>query len=419
MSVILYNIFLLLFRAGTHIAAVFNPKAKKWVKGRKNILQKIEAAIPTGEKIIWVHCASLGEFEQGRPVLERLKEQGTRHKVLLTFFSPSGYEVQKNYAGADWVFYLPLDGPRTAKRFLEIVQPSLVIFVKYEFWYYYLKKIKYRSIPLILISALFRKDMSFFQWYGGLQQKILSRFDHLFVQNESSKKLMDDIGLGGITSVSGDTRFDRVVEIAGKFQPLPLVERFIGTKKIIVAGSTWKEDEVLLKNAMPYFLSNDLKLLIAPHEISEKSIDYLQGLFPGSILYSQLEKDPGFADAPCLIIDNIGMLSRLYNYAYCCYIGGGFTRSGIHNVLEAAVYDKPVFFGPNYEKYHEAVELVATGAGISVAEKEALIAALNRFINEEALYRETCANAGNYVRGQAGATQRIMDYIQEKRLLTS
>lgn len=402
-----------------HIAALFNPKAKKWVKGRKHIFQKLEAAIPTGEKIIWVHCASLGEFEQGRPLMERIKGQGSRYKVLLTFFSPSGYEVQKNYKGADWVFYLPLDGPRTAKRFLEIVQPSLVIFVKYEFWYYYLKKIKYRSLPLILISALFRKDMSFFQWYGGLQQKILSRFDHLFVQNESSKKLMDDIGLGRITSVSGDTRFDRVVAIAGKFQSIPLVERFRGVKKLIVAGSTWKEDELLLKDAMPFFLSNDLKLLIAPHEISERNIAFLQGIFPGSVLYSQLEKDPGLADAQCLIIDNIGMLSRLYNYAYCCYVGGGFTRSGIHNVLEAAVYDKPVFFGPNYEKYHEAVELVATGAGISVVEKEAMTEAINHYLIEKVHYRDICAKAGNYVREQAGATQRIMDYIQENRLLTS
>lgn len=189
MSVFFYNIFLLLFRLGTHLAAPFNAKAKKWVTGRKNIFEKLEAAIPTQEKIIWMHCASLGEFEQGRPLLEKMKQQYPTHKFLLTFFSPSGYEVRKDYDGADWVFYLPMDGPRNAKRFLEIVHPSLVIFVKYEFWFYYLKKVKYRNIPLILVSALFREDMSFFKWYGAMQRKMLSRFDHLFVQTATSKNL--------------------------------------------------------------------------------------------------------------------------------------------------------------------------------------------------------------------------------------
>jgi len=192
--VFLYNIFLLLFRAGTHIASLFNPKAKKWVSGRKDLFEKLEVAIPKDEKIIWMHCASLGEFEQGRPVLEKLKEQSSEHKVLLTFFSPSGYEVQKNYKGADWVFYLPMDGASNARRFLEIVHPSLVIFVKYEFWYYYLKKIKYREIPFILVSAIFRKDMRSFKWFGGLQLKMLSRFNHIFLQNESSKQMLDELG---------------------------------------------------------------------------------------------------------------------------------------------------------------------------------------------------------------------------------
>ena len=210
------------------LAAVFNSKAKKWVQGRKHIFQKLEAAIPAGEKVIWMHCASLGEFEQGRPLLEKLKETEPGYKLLLTFFSPSGYEVRKEYKGADWVFYLPMDGPRNAKRFLEIVQPSLVIFVKYEFWYYYLKKIKYRNIPLLLVSALFWEKMSFFKWYGALQRKMLSRFDHLFVQDAVSKRLMDNIGLAAITSISGDTRFDRVIDIAEKAESVPVIQQFIG-----------------------------------------------------------------------------------------------------------------------------------------------------------------------------------------------
>jgi len=205
------------------VASLFNPKAKKWVQGRKHLFEKLKTAISDGEKIIWMHCASLGEFEQGRPVIEKLKEMNTGHRILLTFFSPSGYEAQKNYKGADWVFYLPMDGPRNAKRFLETVQPSLVIFVKYEFWFYYLKKIKYRSIPLLLISALFRKDMPFFKWYGKLHRKMLFRFDYLFVQTEESKKLIDGIGLSQICSVSGDTRFDRVVEIAETADAIPIM----------------------------------------------------------------------------------------------------------------------------------------------------------------------------------------------------
>ena len=238
LAVFFYNIFLWVFKAGIHIASLFSTKALKWVQGRKGLFEKLEAAIPANSKIVWMHCASLGEFEQGRPLLEKMKDQYPDYRFLLTFFSPSGYEVQKNYTGADWVFYLPADGPTNARRFLEIVHPSLVIFVKYEFWYYYLKKIKYRNIPLVLVSALFRKEMSFFSWYGGLQRKMLSRFDHLFVQNESSAELIRGIVGAGNCTVSGDTRFDRVAAIAGRFEPIPLVEEFSGNSPLLVAGST-------------------------------------------------------------------------------------------------------------------------------------------------------------------------------------
>ncbi len=413
-----------LFRLGTHIASLFNPKAKKWVRGRKKIFENLEQAIPPDSSIIWVHCASLGEFEQGRPVIEKLRAEYPLYKILLTFFSPSGYEVQKNYKGADWIFYLPLDGPRTARRFLEIVHPSLVIFVKYEFWFYYLKKIKYRNIPLLLISALFRQDMSFFKWYGKLQRKMLSRFDHLFVQNQSSKQLMDDIGLGSICSVSGDTRFDRVIEIAKQFVPIATIELFVGDSKVIVAGSTWPEDEQSLQKVLTEISNSSLKLIIAPHEISEKRITFLQELFQKNLLFSELQNSNDLsADSNCLIIDNIGMLSRLYQYATITYIGGGMKTNGVHNVLEAAVYDKPVLFGPYYHKYTEAVGLVESGGGMSFNDEKKdgvmlkeLITAL--LVNKEE-YDYRSKAAGDFVRSNKGATRRIIQYIQEKRLLTS
>lgn len=424
MSVFFYNIFLLLFRLGIHLAALFNPKAKKWVTGRKNIFEKLEAAIPAHEKIVWMHCASLGEFEQGRPLLEKMKQQYPAHKFLLTFFSPSGYEVRKDYDGADWVFYLPLDGPRNAKRFLEIVHPSLVIFVKYEFWFYYLKKIKYRNIPLILISALFRKDMSFFKWYGKLQRKMLSRFDHLFVQNESSKKLVDEIGLGNITSISGDTRFDRVIEIADQFKPVHTIEQFAGNSKILVAGSTWPEDEEVLQKAVAGINIPSLKLILAPHEINEKHLMEIEKLFPNSIRHSQLRAhDSRLTTHNCLIIDNVGMLSRLYKYADITYVGGGLKINGVHNVLEAAVYNKIVLFGPYFHKYTEAVGLVQAGGAISFTDEKKdgvlLQQLIEALLTDNGEYTFRCKAAGDFVRSNKGATQKILQFIQEKRLLTS
>jgi 3-deoxy-D-manno-octulosonic-acid transferase len=419
LAVFFYNIFLWLFRAVTQIASLFNPKAKKWVTGRKHIFQRLEAAIPAETPVIWFHCASLGEFEQGRPVIEKLKALYPGHKILLTFFSPSGYEVQKNYNGADWVFYLPMDSPKNAKHFLEIVHPSLVIFVKYEFWYYYLKKIKYRNIPLLLISALFRKDMSFFKWYGGLQRKMLSRFDHLFVQTPSSKKLVDELGLDKICSISGDTRFDRVLEIAAGATTIPSIEKFIVNNKVIIAGSTWKPDEELLQQSLDFLSFNQIKLIIAPHEIDEKHISELLTLFPTAIRYSTLSELKEPEGANILIIDNIGLLSRIYRYAYCCYIGGGLSNTGVHNVLEAAVFSKPVFYGPQYTKYSEAIGLIDTKGAYAVENKDAFIATLNQLLIDPVHYQETSARAGEFVKNNAGATQKIVAFIQEKRLLTS
>lgn len=421
MFVILYNVFLALFKAGTFIFSLFNVKAKKWVAGRKDIFKKLELAIPANEKIIWMHCASLGEFEQGRPVLENIRSKYPTYKIVLTFFSPSGYEVQKNYAGADWVFYLPMDGATSAKRFLDIVHPSLVIFVKYEFWYYYLKKIKYRDISLLLISAVFRRDMSSFKWFGRFQLKMLSRFDHIFLQNEASKKLLDEFTINKNYSIAGDTRFDRVIEIADNFNPVEAIEKFCAGKKIIVAGSTWPEDEDILGKAFETILALDMKLIIAPHEISEKHLADLKKLFPESIVFSSLNYEYSIRNTNnCLVIDNYGMLSRLYKYANISFVGGGFRIMGVHNVTEAAVYGKPVVMGPYISKYREAVELVERKGGFIVTNAEELSALFKELIsNKNDSYIKSSRAAYNYIRENAGAVKKILDYIQVNRLLTN
>lgn len=422
LAVFLYNIFLWVFKAGIHIASLFNGKAAKWVKGRKGLFNQLSRAIPADAKVIWMHCASLGEFEQGRPLLEKMKEEYPEYRFLLTFFSPSGYEVQKNYKGADWVFYLPADGPNNARRFLEIVHPRLVIFVKYEFWYYYLKKIKYRNIPLVLVSALFRPDMSFFSWYGGLQRKMLSRFDHLFVQNAHSAELMKGIGLENICSVSGDTRFDRVAAIAARFESIPLIDEFCGNNPVIVAGSTWPADEQVLVKAWGGLNKYPLKMIIAPHEITEKHIQELKNLFPDAICFSAAA-NVQLTDKKILIIDNIGMLSRLYRYGWITYVGGGMVKNGVHNVLEAAVYDKVVLFGPHYKKYTEAVGLVQSGGAISFSddtnEGQALRLIIENLYKDESEYRIRSQAAGTFVRSHLGATNKIIQYFQENRLFTN
>lgn len=366
-----------------------------------------------------MHCASLGEFEQGRPLLEKMKAFYPGHHVLLTFFSPSGYEVQKNYTGADWVYYLPMDGQRNARRFLEIVHPSLVIFVKYEFWYYYLKKIKYRNIPLLLVSAIFHKDMQFFKWYGAIMRKMLSRFDHIFLQTAASKQLLDQIGMGNICTVSGDTRFDRVIEIAALPSSIPAIAAFAGQQRVIMAGSTWREDEALLKASLPFLQAHQLKLIIAPHEVDTKHIDELLQQFPDAVLYSALAKETDITGHSILIIDNIGMLSKLYRYSWCSYVGGGLSSTGVHNVLEAAVYGKPVFYGGYYQKYAEAVGLIEAGGAHAIADAAELQLHLNRLLEDDGLYTDTCNRAAGFVQQHAGASQMILNYIQEKRLLTS
>jgi 3-deoxy-D-manno-octulosonic-acid transferase len=402
------------------LASLFNPKARKWVEGRKNIFQKMGAAITPADRVIWMHCASLGEFEQGRPLLESLKKTYPSHRILLTFFSPSGYEVQKNYSGADWIFYLPLDGPGRAKRFIEIAHPELVIFVKYEFWFFYLKKLSYRNTPLLLVAALFRKDMSFFSWYGWLSRKMASRFDQLFVQNESSKQLLEKIGLGKIVTVAGDTRFDRVLTIANQAKPIDWVPVFAQEQPLLIAGSTWPNDETLLANLMKEPRIKAFKLVIAPHEINEAHLDSLAKLFPSSVRLSAAKKE-SIQQFDVLIIDGYGLLSSLYQYATLAYVGGGWQPSGVHNVLEAAVYGVPVLFGPAYQKYAEAIGLVQSGGGIPLQQIHESGNELSALLTKLLLHQEQREQKGkaafNYVNEHKGATDKIMNYIQENRLL--
>lgn len=416
MGILFYNIFLFLYRLSVRISSSFNPKAAKWMAGRKGIFTRLKDAIPQDAKVIWIHCSSLGEFEQGRPVLEKLKTQYKEHKILLTFFSPSGYEIRKDYPGANWVFYLPMGSQSNAQKFLDIVHPSLVVFVKYEYWYYYLKTIHERKIPLLLISAIFRKGSVFFKWYGSLYRKMLAFFDHIFVQTVDSKNLLSELGLHEKCSISGDTRFDRVIEIAEKFEPIAEIENFLKGEKCIVAGSTWKEDEEALSKLDHG--NKGFRLILAPHEISESHISDTKKIFPGSILYSEIRAGKALTGAHnTLIIDSIGLLSRLYHYATLTYIGGGFKSSGIHNTLEAAVYGKPVLFGPNYQKFNEAVELIQTGGGISFSNATELNERVSSLLKNADEYQRACKSSEEYVKSKKGATESIIRFIHEKRLL--
>ncbi|MFT4153470.1 3-deoxy-D-manno-octulosonic acid transferase [Parafilimonas sp.] len=416
-----YNIFIKLYPPGAALISPFNEKARLWVKGRKNVFDKISNAVSGDASLkIWMHCSSLGEFEQGRPLLEKFRQLYPSYKLVLTFFSPSGYEVQKNSRVADYIFYLPIDSRQNAKQFVQLIHPSLVVFVKYEYWYYYLKEVNERRIPLILVSGIFFPGFSFFKWYGKLQREMLAFFTHFFVQTEDSKKLLQSINISNVT-VSGDTRFDRVLEVADEVRPFPEIESFIDGKKLIVAGSTWTDDD----EALDHFANThpELRFIIAPHDISRERLEECVKLYKHSILFSEYKKtisnQPLPADINTLIIDNIGTLKFLYRYAAICYVGGGFGNNGIHNILEAAVYYKPVLFGPAFDKFYEALQLIDKGGAFDVEDAIELEDELNELLEDESLYTDACRIAGAYVKSNAGATGVILQYIQENRLLTS
>lgn len=391
----------------------WNKKAGLWIAGRKKF-PVIAFPQSSDTKTVWMHCASLGEFEQGRPVLELLKKQYPELKIVLTFFSPSGYTVQKNYTGADAVFYLPLDSRANAEKMIAVIKPSLVLWVKYEYWFYYLDAFKKHAIPVILVSGIFRKSQPFFKWYGGMWKNMLPCFTHFFVQDEASQQLLAAIGVNQNVTVSGDTRFDRVIEIATQFEHIPVVENFCGNSKVIVAGSTWEDDETEL---IHYVKANPgIKFIIAPHEIDATNLADVKKEFSGAVFYSELAANNQFG-SNVLIIDNVGMLSRLYHYANITYVGGGFGDDGVHNVLEAAVYGKPVIYGPEFEKFVEAGELIDCDGGISIDNALELEKVLNNLWSDENFMQQTGEAAKQYVYSHAGATDKIVSYIQEKRLL--
>jgi 3-deoxy-D-manno-octulosonic-acid transferase len=410
-----YNIAKAAYKASIHLAARWNRKAGKWVEGRKDWQQQLQTNWQSkpGSFTVWMHCASLGEFEQGRPVAEQLKKEISNCRVLITFFSPSGYEIRKNYAGADCVMYLPFDSPVNANAFLNIVNPQLAIFVKYEFWHYYLQALKNKNIPIILVSGIFRASQPFFQWWGNFHRKMLHNFSHLFVQEQHSKDLLGNIGLTKNVTVAGDTRFDRVLETARQWTSVKQVEQFISNKKVLVAGSTWKEDEELLA---AWFQQNkdEWQIILAPHEIKQENLKHISILFTGSIFFSNISTlSKTMNPYNTLIIDNIGYLSKLYKYATVCYVGGGFNKSGHHNVLEAAVYGKPVITGPSFQKFKESVDLKKIGAGFTVETAEQMHTTL-----QEINYANAGQIAETYVKENSGATASIVQWVQENLLFT-
>jgi 3-deoxy-D-manno-octulosonic-acid transferase len=406
---LLYNTLIRLYVFAIRLASLRSKKAKEWLNGRKNIFTALEENISATDKVIWMHCSSAGEFEQGKPIITALKKNYPGHKIVVSFFSPSGYKMAKKIDALDYITYMPVDTRDNAKCFIRILHPELIIFVKYEFWFHHLTEAAFRHIPILLVSAVFRKEQAFFKWYGQFYRKLLLLFRHLFVQDKASFHLLKENNITHC-SISGDTRFDRVKEIADNFTELPIIKDFVGTDQVVVAGSTWKEDEKLLARYMP------AKLILAPHEINEGHISQIEQIFTDSICYSKWNERTGREKV--LIIDNVGMLSRLYKYATIAYIGGGFTKDGIHNILEAAVYGKAVVFGPNYQKYREAKELVASGGAFSVRDKEQWQNRIDNLLNNEGNLQSAGLHALHYITKNTGGTAEVLHYIQANRLLT-
>lgn len=403
----IYNLAIQLLSLAVKIMACFKDKEKKLAEGQKNVFSYLSKKRNANDQYIWFHASSLGEFEQGRPMIEKIKREQPKKKILLTFFSPSGYEVRKNYALADMICYLPFDKPANVKRFLDIVNPEKAIFIKYEFWYNYLFELNHRAIPTYIISAIFRPKQLFFKPWGGWYRKMLTFFDHLFVQDNASKELLAQIGVKNVT-VCGDTRFDRVIDIMKEAKDLPLVDRFAKNQFILVAGSSWPKDEDIF---IEYFNTNkNLKLIIAPHEIHEGHLQSIESKIKRTyIRYSQI-KDQDLQEIDCILIDCFGLLSSIYRYGKVAYIGGGF-GVGIHNVLEAAVYGIPVIWGPNYSKFREAKSLIKSGGGFSINNKDEFDRLMDQMRDNTSFLNTSSRASLNYVAENAGATEQIYNMI--------
>jgi len=408
---LLYNIFVFFYFIAINIASLFNDKAKQWVDGRKDIFSRIINEELSNKQIIWVHCASLGEFEQGRPIIEELRTAYPDYKIFLTFFSPSGYEVRKDYKLADYVYYLPIDTVKNAKRFIEIVNPKLVIFVKYEFWYNYIDVLYRRKIPLIFVSVIFRPSQHFFKPWGKWYANQLNKISYLFVQNEESAQLLDRINIHH-AEVSGDTRFDRVVQLPKEEVSFPIIVDFKGNSKLLMAGSTWQPDEKILLE-----LLNDskaeFKLVIAPHLINKEHIEDILKRFEkyNPIQYSKVST-MDFDNNKVLIIDSIGMLSYLYRYANIAYIGGGF-GVGIHNLLEASTYGIPVLYGPNHKRFREAIELQDNGGGFPFADADGCLKVFENLMFDNQVYEKSAFVSRDYVSKNAGAANMVINKVKE------
>ena len=402
----MYNIVIYIYLIGVAIASCFNKKVKKMWAGERQALKVLREKVDPNARYIWFHAASLGEFEQGRPLMEYLRKTHPEYKILLTFFSPSGYEVRKNYEGADIICYLPLDTIRNARRFLRAIKPVMAFFIKYEFWYNYLHILQHRGVPTYSVSSIFRPDQIFFQWYGKGYGRVLKCFTHFFVQNIESKNLLAKLDIHDV-EVVGDTRFDRVLQIKEASKQLPIVEKFTeNTSKVFIAGSSWLPDEeVFLK----YFnLHKDWKLIVAPHVIGEDHLAQIFELLKGRrvVRYTEATEE-NVKDAEVLIIDCFGLLSSIYHYGTISYVGGGF-GVGIHNVLEAAVWDIPVIFGPNNKRFQEAQGLIMAGGGFEINDYQSFRDLMMRFETDEIFLQTSKKHAGEFVKGRAGATEKIM-----------
>lgn len=404
----IYNLVIYIYLFGVKLAALFSSKPAKMVKGHREVFDILRDKIDRNARYIWFHAASLGEFEQGRPLIERIRKEHPEYRILQTFFSPSGYEVRKNYQGADIVCYLPFDTPRNVRRFIEMVNPCMVFFIKYEFWQNYLNTLYKKGIPVYSVSSIFRQNQIFFRWYGKDYRKVLKTFSHLFVQNEVSEKLLASIGVTDVTIV-GDTRFDRVLDICTVAKDLPLVKAFKGNSKTFVAGSSWGPDEDIF---IRYFNEHpEMKLVIAPHVVSDSHLkEIMEKVKRPCVRYTEATVE-NVSKADCLIIDCYGLLSSIYRYGEISYIGGGF-GVGIHNVLEAAVYGIPVIFGPNNKKFREAQHLLEKKGGFEINDYEEFKSLMDRFLTDNSYLQQAGNAAGDYVKNNSGALEKIMRAIR-------
>jgi len=408
----IYNLIIYVYLLGVAVYSLFNEKVRKMWRGERNAFNVLREKVDPSAQYVWFHAASLGEFEQGRPLMEQLRREHPEYKILLTFFSPSGYEVRKDYKGADIICYLPLDTITNARRFLRLIRPVMAFFIKYEFWYNYLHILKHRNVPVYSVSSIFRPDQVFFKWYGRQYGRVLNCFTHFFVQNEVSKDLLEKIGITCV-SITGDTRFDRVLHIKEQAKQLAVVEQFLEEKespkpKIFVAGSSWPPDEDIF---IKYFDEHrDWKLIIAPHVIGEDHLQQILSKLGDRKVVRYTEAGESLSSYDTLIIDCFGLLSSIYRYATVCYVGGGFGVS-IHNTVEAAVWGVPVIFGPNNEKFQEAQQLKACGGGFEIQGYDDFAHLMDRFDADDDFLQAAGYAAGGYVEGKAGATKTILDSI--------